>query len=150
MTTRFSTLHKRGPLAESPAPAEPSVERAVVIPSNRKPAPKPVETAGDTGKASNRVVDARVRLHRMLIEEINLVALERLPKDEMRRQVHEFVSQKTREERLAINVAELDSLVDALLREETLDEDAAYAAAQVPRGITDTGEKTATSLPSGS
>ena len=118
MTTRFSTLHKRGPLAESPAPAEPSVERAVVIPSSRKPAPKPAETpGGDAGKASNRVVDARVRLHRMLIEEINLVALERLPKDEMRRQVHEFVSQKTREERLAINVAELDSLVDDIVDE---------------------------------
>ena len=38
------------------------------------------------GIKSNRVLDARDRIHRMLIEEINLVALERLPKDEMRRQ----------------------------------------------------------------
>ena len=53
----------------------------------------------------------------MLIEEINLVALERLPREEMRRQVHEFVLEKTREERLALNVAELDALVDDIVDE---------------------------------
>ncbi|MDP3897509.1 MAG: CpaF family protein [Mesorhizobium sp.] len=120
MTSRFSTLQARGPYTQ--APAQPTQERdhgLVVIPSNRKPAHKPAEvSATDPSKAtSNRVLDARVRLHRMLIEEINLVALERLPKDEMRRQVHEFVSQKTRDERLAINVAELEALVDDIVDE---------------------------------
>ncbi|TIW36098.1 MAG: CpaF family protein, partial [Mesorhizobium sp.] len=63
------------------------------------------------------VLDARMRIHRMLIEEINLVALERLPRDEMRRQVHDFVSEKARGERLAVNVAELDALVDDIVDE---------------------------------
>ena len=53
----------------------------------------------------------------MLIEEINLVALERLPQDEMRRQVHEFVLEKTRQERLAVNGAELDALVNDIVDE---------------------------------
>jgi cell division protease FtsH len=34
---------------------------------------------------------------------------------------------------------QLDSLTEELLRQETLDEDAAYAAAQVPRTPADTG-----------
>jgi cell division protease FtsH len=43
---------------------------------------------------------------------------------------------------------QLDSLTEALLREETLDEDAAYAAAQVTRELADTSrDRTATSAP---
>ena len=38
-----------------------------------------------------------------------------MPRDEMRRQVHEFVSEKTRQERMAINVAELEALVDDIV-----------------------------------
>ncbi|RUY54397.1 CpaF family protein, partial [Mesorhizobium sp. M7A.F.Ca.CA.001.12.1.1] len=57
------------------------------------------------------------RIHRLLLEEINLVALERLPKDEMRRQVRDFVSEKTKQERMAINTVELDALVDDIVDE---------------------------------
>ena len=116
MISRFSTLQRRDG-AERPAPP-PAAEQAVVIPSTRKvvAAPRHDPTAAQA-KASNRVLDARVRIHRLLLDEINLVALERLPKDEMRRQVHGFVSEKTREERMAVNVAELESLVDDIVDE---------------------------------
>ncbi|WP_274629525.1 CpaF family protein [Arvimicrobium flavum] len=112
MMSRFSTLQKRA-VAPAHAP-EPAAAPPVVIPSTRQAAPRP-ETPGNA--KTNRVLDARDRIHRMLIEEINLIALERLPKDEMRRQVHDFVSEKIREERMAINVAELDSLVDDIVDE---------------------------------
>jgi len=113
MTSRFSALHKRFDIAVTATPPPSAKEQSVVIPNSRKPAPK-----ADTGpQKANRVLDARDRIHRMLIEEINLVALERLPRDEMRRQIHDFVSEKTREERLAVNVAELDSLVDDIVDE---------------------------------
>jgi pilus assembly protein CpaF len=117
IASRFSALRER-PVVASVAASGPEKVAAVVIPNTRKPEgkPKPDASAGQ-GKASNRVLDARVRLHRMLIEEINLVALERLPRDEMRRQVHEFVSEKTREERLPVNVTELDALVDDIVDE---------------------------------
>lgn len=119
MKSRFSTLQARGPQIAGPDhPPQDREHGAVVIPTTRKAVHKVEISAPDSAKTtSNRVVDARVRLHRMLIEEINLVALERLPTDEMRRQVHEFVSQKTREERLAINVAELEALVDDIVDE---------------------------------
>src|SRR5262249_44034924 len=114
---RFSTLHKR---VDAPArPVEPMrpADHGVSIPNARKQAPVASPDPSGAPKTSNRVLDARIRIHRMLLDEINLVALERLPKDEMRRQVHEFVSEKTREERMAINVAELDALVDDIVDE---------------------------------
>jgi pilus assembly protein CpaF len=112
-SSRFSTLQARADA--SPRPARASEREVVVsIPNTRKAEAEPRQ---EQSKASSRVVEARGRIHRMLIEEINLVALERLPKDEMRRQVQDFVSEKTREERLAINVAELDALVDDIVDE---------------------------------
>lgn len=111
MTSRFSALQNRVvPAAAEPPAAAP----ALAIPLARHAAPRPEPSAA---ARNNRVLDARDRIHRMLIEEINLIALERLPRDEMRRQVHEFVSEKTREERMAINVAELDDLVDDIVDE---------------------------------
>ncbi|RWF17667.1 MAG: CpaF family protein, partial [Mesorhizobium sp.] len=102
MNSRFSMLQKRDATPESRQEQAPIQHRPVVTP------PKP-----EVGPAKpTKVLDARMRIHRMLIEEINLVALERLPRDEMRRQVHDFVSEKARGERLAVNVAELDALVD--------------------------------------
>ncbi|ESX75406.1 hypothetical protein X758_04330 [Mesorhizobium sp. LSHC416B00] len=87
MTSRFSTLQNRDVRALKPAEAAPVAHHAVVIPTNRKALPPKPETT--PGKSANKVLDARVRIHRLLLEEINLVALERLPKDEMRRQVQE-------------------------------------------------------------
>jgi pilus assembly protein CpaF len=117
--SRFSTLRERGPAAApgaAPAPAATASETAVVIPSTRKPVAA-VARPEPQSKTNDKVLDARVRIHRMLIEEINLVALEKLPREEMRTQVRQFVTEKVREERLALNVAELDALVDDIVDE---------------------------------
>lgn len=118
MSSRFSTLQHRAADTVSPAPAKVDRHEGVVIPSTRRLQPAAQENGlADAAKASNRVLDARVRIHRMLIEEINLPALERLPREEMRRQVADFVAEKTRAERLAVNVAELESLIDDIVDE---------------------------------
>jgi cell division protease FtsH len=70
---------------------------------------------------------------------------QRLVDEEVRRIVEESHSEVLR--LLTDHREQLDSLTEALLKEETLDEDPAYAAAQVPRGLTDTGEESATSAP---
>lgn len=62
-------------------------------------------------------VEARSRLHRMIIEELNLVALEKLPRDEMHEQVSAFVSEIARNERMAFNVTELENLVNEVVDE---------------------------------
>ena len=117
MTSRFSTLQKRTDAPPKPVEQPRAGNHGVQIPNARKTAAPPPPESASAQKANNRVLDARIRIHRMLIEEINLVALERLPKDEMRRQVHEFVSEKTREERMAINATELDALVEDIVDE---------------------------------
>jgi pilus assembly protein CpaF len=60
-----------------------------------------------------------VRLHRRLIEEINLSALEKLPDEQVRKHVYELVSQYTISERLALNSHELEDFVAEILDEMT-------------------------------
>jgi pilus assembly protein CpaF len=64
---------------------------------------------------SDKLLDAKVRLHRRLIEETNLSALEKLPEDEIRRHVQQLVSQYVLAERLALNTQELSEFVSEIL-----------------------------------
>ena len=58
----------------------------------RKPAPEPPAPAAAANPLlSDKLLDAKVRLHRRLIEEINLSALEKLPEDEIRQHVQQLV-----------------------------------------------------------
>ncbi|HEY4863301.1 MAG TPA: CpaF family protein [Xanthobacteraceae bacterium] len=81
------------------------------------------ETAPDAASAnpllSAKLLDAKVRLHRRLIEEINLDALAKLPEEEMKRQIHGLVSQYTLAERLPLNAQELNDFVAEILDEMT-------------------------------
>jgi pilus assembly protein CpaF len=68
---------------------------------------------------SDKFLDAKIRLHRRLIEEINLSALERLPEEEMRQQIQQLVTQYIVVERLALNTQELNEFVNEILDEMT-------------------------------
>jgi pilus assembly protein CpaF len=68
---------------------------------------------------SAKLRDAQVRLHRRLIEEINLSALEKLPEAEIRRHVSGLVSQYIVAERLALNTRELEDFITEILDEMT-------------------------------
>ena len=68
---------------------------------------------------SEKLLDAKVRLHRRLIEEVNLSVLEKMPGEEVRRHVHGLVSQYTLAERLALNTQELEDFVAEILDEMT-------------------------------
>jgi pilus assembly protein CpaF len=68
---------------------------------------------------SEKLLDAKVRLHRRLIEELNLSALERLPEEEMRQQILQFVTQYIMTERLPLNTQELNEFVNEILDEMT-------------------------------
>ncbi|HVL74282.1 MAG TPA: CpaF family protein [Beijerinckiaceae bacterium] len=69
--------------------------------------------------ASQKFLDAKVRLHRKLIEELNLAALEKLPEQDLKREIHAIVSQYVMAERLPLNAQELDLLVSEILDEMT-------------------------------
>jgi pilus assembly protein CpaF len=68
---------------------------------------------------TDKLLDAKVRLHRRLIEEINLSALEKLPEDEMRAHIQQLVTQYIVVERLALNTQELNEFVSEILDEMT-------------------------------
>src|SRR6188768_1097937 len=68
---------------------------------------------------SDKLLDAKVRLHRRLIEEINLSALDKVPEEEIRRHVQQLVSQYVLVERLPLNTQELSDFVSEILDEMT-------------------------------
>src|SRR5689334_388204 len=120
MVGRFTA--RRASTAEPPAAAEESTALEgvswTVFP----------ETAGEQGAAapqsespllSDKLLDAKVRLHRRLIEEINLSALDKVPEEEIRRHVQQLVSQYVLVERLPLNTQELSDFVSEILDEMT-------------------------------
>ncbi|HEX5780050.1 MAG TPA: CpaF family protein, partial [Xanthobacteraceae bacterium] len=120
-----------GRFTKRPAVAAPAVAereelvevRAPVIeleaaPEISPPLPEPVP-APNNPLLSAKLLDAKVRLHRRLIEEINLSALEKLPEAEMRKHVSGLVSQYIVSERLALNARELEEFVAEILDEMT-------------------------------
>src|SRR5262249_22239507 len=110
MLGRFTSRRPAGPepvaVAEAPAPLPSDVAPPPVV------AEAPAEVAAPVNTLlSDKLLDAKVRLHRRLIEEINLSVLEKMPDDEVRRHVHALVSQYTLAERLALNAQELEDFV---------------------------------------
>jgi pilus assembly protein CpaF len=65
------------------------------------------------------LIDAKVRLHRKLIDDLNLSLLERLSKEELRRQVGDIVSDYVRSERILLNAKELDLFTTEVFDELT-------------------------------
>jgi len=78
------------------------------------------QTSTDEGQVKPpRFLDAKVRLHRKLIEEINLSAIDKVPEEELRRQVAELASEYVLSERLPMNTQELEEFSSELYDEMT-------------------------------
>src|SRR5262245_10647890 len=104
------------PVAETPPPPAPGTW----VPLTETEPPKAVVPAEPSNPLlSDKLLDAKVRLHRRLIEEINLSALEKLPEDEMRQHIQQLVTQYIVVERLALNTNELNEFVSEILDEMT-------------------------------
>jgi pilus assembly protein CpaF len=118
MAGRFTVRRSAAPEPEA-AEAAPTAPAA----SWMAPAPEPVKDKLPAEPAnpllSDKLLDAKVRLHRRLIEEINLSALEKLPEDEMRAHIQQLVTQYIVVERLALNTQELNEFVSEILDEMT-------------------------------
>src|SRR6478609_5761075 len=122
MIGRFTA--RRTPTPELPAPeeAQPSALEGVswtVSPDQPSSEPAAGAQPAESPLLSNRLLDAKVRLHRRLIEEINLSTLDKVPEEEIRRHVQQLVSQYVLVERLALNTQELNDFVSEILDEMT-------------------------------
>jgi pilus assembly protein CpaF len=103
------------PVEEPPAAALEGVSWTVFPEATPEP---PLQQASNP-LLSDKLLDAKVRLHRRLIEEINLSALEKLPEDEIRAHIQQLVTQYILVERLALNAQELNDFVSEILDEMT-------------------------------
>ncbi|MCC7346227.1 MAG: CpaF family protein [Variibacter sp.] len=112
MLGRFTSRGAASAAVKAPTPELPVLEAPPVA------AEPPREAPASRGVA-DKMLDAKVRLHRRLIDEINLSVLEKLPVEEMRRHIFGFVSQYVLSERLALNAQELDLFVDEIIDEMT-------------------------------
>ena len=119
MIGRFTVRRASAPeLAPAPEGAAPALDGVAwtVFP---EPTPDPVAPSSANPLLTDKLLDAKVRLHRRLIEEINLSALEKLPEDEMRAHIQQLVTQYILVERLALNQQELNDFVSEILDEMT-------------------------------
>ena len=93
------------------------VRAGIAAAATEPPQPSPPPNASLL--QTDKLLDAKVRLHRRLIEEINLSALEKLPEDEIRQHIQQLVTQYILVERLALNTQELNEFVSEILDEMT-------------------------------
>jgi pilus assembly protein CpaF len=99
-----------------PAPGSAAAPRLPEMPPEQSPSLQP-QAANPL--LSDKLLDAKVRLHRRLIEEINLSALDKVPEEELRRHVQQLVAQYVLVERLPLNTQELADFVSEILDEMT-------------------------------
>src|SRR5215218_6113456 len=118
MLGRFSARVNPG---QAPAPPPPPIVAApaLAIEPPKPAAPAVAALPAPPASPNEKLLDAKVRLHRRLIEELNLAALEKLPADELRREIHGIITQWVVAERLALNARELDLFVSEVMDEMT-------------------------------
>jgi pilus assembly protein CpaF len=89
----------------------------------REPAPmerRLAEMASEENRLiKQELIEAKVRLHRKLIDDLNLPMLERLSREELRVQISEIVSDYVRNERILLNARELENFTNEVLDELT-------------------------------
>src|SRR5687768_15964499 len=121
------------PVAAESAPAAAEVAEVAAAPSESEDTaikidgPKSVpaapvafsESAAGVLLGKQKLLDAKVRLHKKLLEELNLAALEKLPEEDLRREVHGMISDWVKSERLALNAQELGNFVAEVMDEMT-------------------------------
>jgi pilus assembly protein CpaF len=115
MTGRFSLRRVVSPGIAAPAePVAAQEPPGQVLVAERPSEPTPAVV---NPLARDKLLDAKVRLHRQLIEEINLSALEKMPEDEIKRHVQQLISKYVVAERLALNTHELGEFTSEILDE---------------------------------
>ncbi len=123
MSNRFSAIQAPDEeldfLDNSSAPESENSNQPAVPEKPEPVAPARPSSAPDVSPSRQKILDAKVKLHRKMLEEFNLVALEQLPRDQLVKEIHKFVSDYVNQERLALNNAELEEFVGTIVDEMT-------------------------------
>lgn len=112
MLGRFSAARAArtpAPSAAGPLPVSEAVPKPAAL---SEPAPQSQPTL-----LRQSLLDAKVRLHHQLLEELNLAAIEKLQVEQVRPEIHEMVAQFAIRERLALTGQELNDFVSDIIDE---------------------------------
>src|SRR5690348_18363631 len=94
MAGRFTARRTAAPELPAEEPASSALEGVAWTVSPEQPAEqKAPAPQTESPVLSEKLLDAKVRLHRRLIEEINLSALDKVPEEEVRRHVQPPVAE---------------------------------------------------------
>ncbi|PKP82384.1 MAG: type II secretion system protein E [Alphaproteobacteria bacterium HGW-Alphaproteobacteria-18] len=95
------------------------VPEAVPAPAVPQAAPVASPKQTQAEQASFDLLDAKLRVHAKLIDELDLSALDKLDDETMRRRVRGIISEIIRKEEMALSAAEEASFADAVMDEMT-------------------------------
>src|SRR5262249_36235311 len=65
------------------------------------------------------LLDEKVKLHERIIDEFNLTSLEKLPREDLAREVRNFLNEYVKTERLSLNQRELHAFAEEIVDEMT-------------------------------
>src|SRR5690349_6038411 len=95
------------------------VPPSTLQPNKARPASDAPVVDTEAQSQRRRLLAAKLRIHRRLIDEINLAAVEKMPEKDLRAQIHDLVAQHVLNERIVLNAQELAQFVDDILHEMT-------------------------------
>lgn len=110
-----STSPETKPSSLAPAPdvqADKEPVPPALDPASRVPAKE-----GLLGERNNRLINAKVEIHRKLIEVLNVSMLDRVPRESLRDQVTTVILEEVRERNLALNRVETSDFIDEIIDE---------------------------------
>jgi pilus assembly protein CpaF len=91
------------------------------LPANDAPEQAPVPEGNDfyRDQIAQRpaLIDEKVKLHARIIDEFNLLSLEKLPREDLTREVRAYLAGYARNERLSLNQRELTAFADEVVDE---------------------------------
>ncbi len=115
MTNRF--IRDQGKPPE--APAAQRLANTFAAHLNGAAPPPPEKIAEDNKLIKKELIEAKVRLHRKLIDDLNLAVLDKLSKEEAKRQISDIVADYVRTERILLNGRELENFTQEVFDELT-------------------------------
>jgi pilus assembly protein CpaF len=95
-------------------------EQVLEVVRGESPTPTPLENFyADLMARRPELLDEKLKLHERIIDEFNLAALEKLPPEELTKQIRVYVGNYARTESVSLNQRELDIFANEILAEMT-------------------------------
>src|SRR5271166_3909701 len=94
-------------------------DRSVRDTTSETPSARPDDFYADLIARRPGLLDEKLKLHEKIIDEFNLTALEKMPPEELAKQVRTYVADHVRRESLSLNQKELDIFSNEIIAEMT-------------------------------